>query len=163
MAAASRKAAEPASNVTPLRRRKKVAAASREAVASFTSWKLDMLNALAYDPRVPAWAFRIAFRVMQAVNADTRLAIISDLTLEDEVPSTDRVKCYKVRALLEELGWWTVERGQGGKASRYAFSPANINLILDQQALDRDERERVRQERKTRDRRRKPTAVNLQR
>jgi hypothetical protein len=149
-----------ASNVTPFRSTKRKPAAKPSAeVQSFTGWKLDILDAMASDPRVRAGTFRIAFRVMQAVNAETRVGFISDLTLCDDVPKTDRFKCRHARTELEGLGWWEVERGHGGRASRYIFSPANINIILDKCILEKEERDRIRLERKSRDRRFKKDGV----
>jgi hypothetical protein len=127
----------------------------REAQRSFTSWKLDVLNALASDPEVSAGHFRIAFRVMQAVNRETRVAFISDELLCDEVPSTDRWKCNKARRKLIERDWWTVDRGHGGKASRYIFLDTNLNAILDRLAIYRDARATRRRKRRQEDRRRK--------
>jgi hypothetical protein len=121
----------------------------------FTSWKLDILDGMMSDPRVKDSDFRIAFRVMQSVNCDTRIGIISDLTLCDEVPSTDRFRCNDTRKRLSKLGWWTVEVGHGGKASRYHFSIANRDAVLDQRLIDKEARDQVRAEKKRRDRRRR--------
>jgi hypothetical protein len=145
------------SNVTPLRPRKPNPKA--EVARSFTSWKLDIIDAMMSDRRVKDGDFRIAFRVMQAVNGETRVAIISDLTICDEVPFTDRFRCNETRKRLALLGWWTVDLGHGGKASRYHFSPANINRVLDQRLIDKEERDRIRAERKSRDRRFKRVVV----
>ncbi len=141
--------------VTPLRRKQTALVAEREATRSFTSWKLDIIDAMMSDPRVTDKDFRIAFRVMQSVNAETRIGYISDLTICDEVPRTDRHACKKARKHIEQIGWWTVERGHGGKASRYSFSPENINAILDQRVLNKEDRDRNRAERRSRDKRRK--------
>jgi hypothetical protein len=57
--------------VMPLRSRQDARVAERERIRSFTSWKFDILDAMASDPRVPHRIFRIAFRIMQAVNSKT--------------------------------------------------------------------------------------------
>lgn len=115
---------------------------------SFTSWKLDIVNALLSDSRVSHGHFRIAVRVMQAVNAETRIAHISDAVICDELPKTDRFGCNDARKRLEKLKWWTVTRGHGGRASRYIFSDANVDNVLDQRALDRDARQAERARRR---------------
>ena len=99
------------------------ASPSYSATRSFTSWKLDIIDGMMSDPRVRDGDFRIAFRVMQAVNQDTRIAFISDATICDDVPSTDRFRCNDARKRLEKIGWWEVERGHGGRASAVHVLP----------------------------------------
>ena len=101
----------------------------------------------------------MAFRVMQAVNSETRVGILSDATLCDDLPRMDRWRCQDAREQLEALEWWKVERGHGAKGSRYMFSPANINAILDRRALKKDARDSERIKRRTRDKRRKRNVV----
>ncbi len=91
----------------------------------------------------------------------TRIAILSDATICDEVPKTDRFRCNDARKKLEKLGWWRVERGLGGKASRYEFSIENRDAILDQRIVKKDLRDGERIERRTRDKRRKHNVVRL--
>ena len=38
---------------------------------TFTSWKLDLLDAMSMDPRVTASEFRVAYRLMQHANSET--------------------------------------------------------------------------------------------
>jgi hypothetical protein len=147
--------------VTPLRGEQSDKAAEREATRSFTSWKLDILDALMSDDRITDGEFRVAFRVMQAVNAETRVAIISDETIKEEVPRTNRWKCNDARKKLSELGWWKVTSGHGGTASRYEFSIENRNAILDQRVAKKDARDAERVKRRSRDKRRKDNVVEL--
>lgn len=110
--------------------------------ASFTSWKLDILNGMVCDNRITPVQFRMAFRVMQAINSETRIGIIGDDTIRDEVPGCkSRFTCNETRKQLSLLGWWTVEPGRGGKASRYRFSDAPVNAILDRLIEAREKRE----------------------
>jgi hypothetical protein len=142
--------------VTPLPRPKLVSSVDREETRTFTSWKLDLLAAMLSDRRVRDKHFRIAARVLEAVNQKTRLAIIGDAVLIDEVPGTDRFQCNDARKHLEDLDYWTVERGHGGKASRYRFFDVNVDRIFDQRTLARDKRNEESERRKRMVRRRKP-------
>jgi hypothetical protein len=115
---------------------------------SFSSWKFDMIEALNFDPRIPAGMKLIAIRILQSVNEAKGYAYISDETICDEVPKTDRYKCNDTPKRLEKLGWWEVERGHGGKASRYRFKDTNLNWILDELLIRREARQEERKRRR---------------
>src|SRR4051812_35983095 len=77
---------------------------------AFTSWKLDLLNAMARDRMVAAVDFRIAFAIAQHMNARTKLAYVSDATLARSV-NRNRAALTQFRKRMEKLGWLKVRRG----------------------------------------------------
>ena len=123
---------------------------------SFTSWKLNVLNALVSDRKVSDGQFRIAARVLEAVNADTGKAYITDRTLADDVPRTDKAKCTGARKHLQEMGWWTYAPGRSGRATEYRFKDDRVNQIH-QRLADREQRQAEREKREKSDRRKQDT------
>lgn len=111
-----------------------------ETVQTFAEWKYGILNAMQADRRVRLSEFRFASRVMEQVDRATRVAEIGDKLLMDEVPNCDRYRANDTRKRLTQLGWWIVERGHGGKPSRYRFLETNINALLDEQMIKREAR-----------------------
>ena len=120
--------------------------AEAQAKKTFTGSKFDILDALASDRQISNHDFRVAYRVMQAVNQNTGTAILSDAILVDEV-GTDSKRLWAARNRLEELGWWEVGRGSGHRGTRYRFLDHNLNGILDQRLIKRDARAARRAER----------------
>jgi hypothetical protein len=99
-------------------------------LASFTSWKLNMLDAMNCDPKVTDADFRVAFRLMQHVNSTSRLAW----------PSMDWLACQigksglRVRAAIKNLsdaGWLAKHRLNRHRSNEYAFHDAPLNTVLD--------------------------------
>lgn len=119
-----------------------------ESKANFSSWKFDMIDGLLSDPRVPDGHFRIAVRVLQGMDEGKRTSYLSDETICDEVPRTDRHKCNDARKKLEQLGWWSVRRGHGTRASSYELHDDNLNPLLDQRIIKREERHERRKRQK---------------
>ena len=52
---------------------------------SFTSWKLDFLDAVSTDPQMYPVDFQILFRILQRANWKTRIAFITDDRLAAEI------------------------------------------------------------------------------
>jgi hypothetical protein len=128
---------------------------------SFASWKFDMVDGILFDPRIPAGWKVVALRILQAVNEETRVAYISDVTICDEIPETDRYKCNKVRKLLEQLGWWEVERGNGSQCSCYRFKDTNLNWIRDERIIRREKRQEERRRRRIEGRARRAQTADV--
>ena len=117
---------------------------SEDEVKKFTSWKLDLLDAIASDPTVPAGAFRVAFIVAQHLSKKSLVAFPGQQTIADMAG----LKIRQVRthlSALAEKGWLNIRRG---RHNTYAFNINRLGMILDYQADLRDrrleERERVR-------------------
>jgi hypothetical protein len=120
---------------------------------TFTSWKLSLLTALLSDRKISDGHFRIAARVLEAVNAETGVAYITDRAIADDVPRTDKSKCTAARKQLQLAGWWTYAPGRSGRATEYRFKDERVNQILDQRLADREQRQAEREERAKSDRR----------
>jgi hypothetical protein len=104
----------------------------------FTSWKLDLLDAMARDPMVQPVDFHVAFVIVQHVNQHSRLAVISDKRLQNLV-HRDRKGLMKARKRLAELGWVEIQTGRYGKATEYRFTDDRAKLLenirLDEPAM----------------------------
>jgi hypothetical protein len=110
---------------------------------AFTSWKFDLLDAMAEDPEVTPANFRIAYVVMQRVNQYTRMAEISDRRLAQLV-KRDRSALTDFRRRLVALGWLEVLVGcYGRRATQYKFRDERATLLenirLDEELLKREE------------------------
>jgi hypothetical protein len=122
---------------------------SERSAKEFTSLKFDWLDAVAVDPRVRAAAFKVAYCIMQHVNAQTMVAILSDEVIHDKTDiSLPEVKRH--RAALRDAGWLSWTRSK--TANRYTplydkLGAAQDLLLLKKEA--RDERRVQRRERGT--------------
>jgi hypothetical protein len=119
--------------------------------AEWTSMKLDMLTCLNFDRRVPPRAFKVAFCILQHVNAETRTARLTDETIAEVTAGSER-HVVTARKLLRDLGWFTWERTRDANVYRPNFD--QVNRLLDALAVRRDlrhERQRKRRERRLRD------------
>ncbi len=112
-----------------------------DAPRTFTSRKLDWLNAMASDARVTDRDHRVACRVAEALNELSGVAILSDALILDDVPTvSDRWQLNDARKRLEHCGWWSVERGSGRRGSRYRMLETKVNDFLGQRIEKRDAR-----------------------
>jgi len=124
---------------------------------SFTSWKLDILSAVGADPRVPSSHFRMFARVLAALNEHSRVAIIGDNVLADEVPGFKvQSTCYRARQRLKDLGYWTFEEGRGSRATRYTISDEPTAAVLEAIKQARERRNQERESRRGAMKRRTP-------
>jgi hypothetical protein len=110
--------------------------------ASFTSWKLDLLNAILIDPRVNHSSFRVAFALVQFMNAKTGLMCPAQETLAERA-------CMSVRNVqdclneLRETRWLNWTRGNRQQSNSYEFNSTNVSYMLDRRtSLDDGRRER---------------------
>lgn len=117
---------------------------SEQETKSFTSWKLDILDAMSCDPNVDPIDFRVAFRVMQHVNARTR----------DAHPSLERIAAQlgvhrdtvmrSIKRLSDLEGgrhWISRSRTSRTEAYFYTFMSDRLTAVLDGK-IDREERAR---------------------
>lgn len=106
-------------------------------LASFTSWKLDILDAVSTDASVSDAEFRVMFRIMQHLNSTSRLAY----------PAVDRIACQISKSddrvsvatgNLVKKGWLTKSREHMRAVTEYTVSDTRMNAVLDdlQQRLD---------------------------
>lgn len=114
---------------------------------TFTSWKLDILNAMSIDPRITASDFRVAFRLMQHVNAKTGACFPSQDSLSEEAVMKER-SVRQCIANLRRHGWIDVtarSSGGRGKSNLYRFLQKHVNAMLDRMC----ELQEARRERRT--------------
>jgi helix-turn-helix protein len=108
--------------------------AGQESASTFTSYKLDILNAINADPRLRLKpnAFKVAAAIMMFVNQNTREAWAAIETICDRTSLNDKTVD---RALndLRDAGWlrsWTkYDRKQKRLHSRYRFLTARLGEI----------------------------------
>ena len=99
--------------------------------ASFTSWKLRLLKAAGADPRIPPTYFRFLVRVLEALNEETRIAMLGDEVIADEVPGFGQQSTRnRARRALAELGYLSYDAGQGSKVTRYRISDEPVPAIM---------------------------------
>jgi hypothetical protein len=104
---------------------------------SFTGEKLDWMTALSADPRVDARAFEVGFCIAQHVNAESRLAIVSDDTISDKTGIPKRC-VLRARRNLRDAGWINWRRTR--TANIYCCLPDRINAVTDQQIILKEKR-----------------------
>lgn len=120
-------------------------------VQSFTSWKLDVLEAMACDPEIDDIDFRVAFRLMQHVNAKTRDAHPSLERLAAQIGvHRDTVK-RSIDRMCDKAGrrnWLNRVRVSRTEPYFYSFVTERVSAVLDGK-IDREDRAReLSQERK---------------
>jgi hypothetical protein len=102
----------------------------KEKQRSFTSWKLNLLDAMSIDPRLKPFDFRLAFLMLQYMNGKTGKIFPSQETLAGLLNvSLDSV----LRSIkhLKDTGWLTATRPNRQKSNHYAFETRNVNAMLD--------------------------------
>jgi hypothetical protein len=107
-----------------------------EAAKSFTSDKLDILDAMALDPRLTPTDFRVAYWLIQHVNAETGQCNPSQRLIAQYCNLKERT----VRAAIGHLcnaGWLRKSRSGRG-SNQYRFSDSNVSAMLDRRTLIRD-------------------------
>ncbi|EUB95590.1 hypothetical protein PMI07_002078 [Rhizobium sp. CF080] len=117
---------------------------SEKEVQSFTSWKLDVIDAITCDTALQDIDTRVAFRLMQHINARTR----------DANPSLERLAaqlgCHRdtVRRSLDRMCdpnsgcLWLVRLRESRTATyHYSFVTDRMNLVIDGK-MDREDRAR---------------------
>jgi hypothetical protein len=104
---------------------------------TFTSEKLDIMNALNVDPRIKRSTFKVSVAILKHINERTGTANPSDETLSDETNLSIRT-VIRAREALREYGWLIWRRTRSSNV--YKFKTTNINNSLDLLALRRDDR-----------------------
>lgn len=121
---------------------------------SFTSAKLDWINALSVDPRIRPAAFKVGVCIIQHVNADSMVAFLSDEVIRDKTNiSLPEVKRH--RAALREAGWLTWTRTKTANSYTPKFElieNANDLTMHRKEARIERKRERVRVLKRVQDR-----------
>lgn len=101
-----------------------------EKLRSFTSWKLEILNAMSVDEAVTDLDFRVAFRIMQHINSVSRIAWPGVPRLGAQLSrSDDRIMASTKR--LSEIGWLTKWRKSQKAPNEYSFHDDRVNIALD--------------------------------
>jgi hypothetical protein len=109
-----------------------------ETLSTFTGTKLDWLKCVAFDRKVLAYDFRVAFVIAQHLNLRTGSAMLSDETIAAESGggSTRHVKRARVR--LRKAGWLTWHNTS--TANVYRPDYGRMNHVLDAMILAREAR-----------------------
>lgn len=109
---------------------------------SFTSWKLDIINCIAIDPRLTASDVRLAIILLRHLNSISGQCNPGDEVLAQQMKS-DKKTVYNCRVRLRKTGWLTWKRTQ--KTNWYAFHDTHVNTMLDyllsMQEANRERRE----------------------
>ena len=129
--------------------------------ASFTSWKLDILNAAGMDENLKPASVRLLLRIVEALDRDkwdkaagTCGTYLSDDVIADEIPGfkdKERKTINSHRKALARAGWLNFEPGHGSRATIYVVSEKPATPILDR----RDEMKEPREKRREADRKRR--------
>ncbi|MDF3216276.1 hypothetical protein EN962_13965 [Mesorhizobium sp. M7A.F.Ca.CA.001.09.2.1] len=106
---------------------------------AFTSWKLDMLDAMSVDPEVTDADFRVAFRMMQHVNSVSRiawpsvdrLAVQLARSRDSIMASTKRLCAALTKDGRPRLPWMRKSRPHKRAANQYGFMGDRANMVLD--------------------------------
>ena len=110
---------------------------------SFTSWKLHLLDAISMDPRVTATEFRVAYRLLQHANAETRAIFPSQERIASQIGAKERAVRAAIAGLVEKR-WLTISRPNRRLPNLYRFETRNVNAILDRQISLDDARKQER-------------------
>ncbi|UCI17020.1 hypothetical protein FJ970_17970 [Mesorhizobium sp. B2-1-8] len=114
---------------------------------AFTSWKLDMLDAMSVDEDMTDAEFRVAFRVMQHVNSVSRVAWPSVDRLaaqlfrsRDAIMATTKRLCAVAhRDGRPRLAWLQKSRPHKRASNEYSFLGDRANMVLDAMHLRMEE------------------------
>ena len=111
--------------------------------ATFTSRKLDLINALLVDPRLIPSDFKVAVVLVQFMNSETGMIFPTLETIADIVHmSTRNVEKCLVR--LRQAGWLVWKRGNRQMPNVYEFDTKNVRAMLDYRtSIDDGRRERA--------------------
>ncbi|UIN36297.1 hypothetical protein [Methylobacterium oryzae] len=120
---------------------------------TFTSWKLDLLNAAGMDPALKPVSVRFLLRLVEALDEDTWdraasvcTARIGDDVIAEEMPGLkDRQVIRDHRKALAAAGWLTFipgssRKGEARKATVYFLTDKPANSLLDRRTELREAR-----------------------
>ncbi len=111
-------------------------------VKSFTSWKLDILDAMSCDTALEAIDKCVAFRVMQHINMRTRDANPSLARIAAQLGVHRDTVRRSVDRLCDPKGgrlWMTRSRSSRTESYSYQFLSDRLNIVLDAK-IEREER-----------------------
>lgn len=114
---------------------------SEQEIQSFTSWKLDMLDAMSCDPSLDDIDFRVAFRLMQHMNRRSRDANPSLERLAAQIGvsrDTVRRSLNRMTDMRGNRFWIIRERESRTETYSYSFRTERVDGVLDAKA-DREE------------------------
>lgn len=124
---------------------------SQAEIQSFTSWKLDIIDAMACDPDLEDIDFRVAFRVMQHVNARSKDAHPSLERLAAQLGVHRDTVRRSILRLCDPNGrrhWLIRSRNSRTEPYFYSFVTTRLSGVVDGK-MDREEQARdAAQERK---------------
>lgn len=118
---------------------------AKEKLSTFTSAKLDWLDAVSIDPRVSTLEFRVAFIIAQHVNSETGKCCPSQETIATFIGKSDRAVREAVKR-LEHFGW--IIRRKRGQGTQYDPAMTHVNAMLDRRIMLRDALREEREHRK---------------
>jgi hypothetical protein len=116
--------------------------AKRQALKSWTSWKLDVQRAIMADKRIVAPSNRLLLiYLLHQMSQENGLAIVYDTKIMDEVVGfAVDTTIWRARTRLKELGWLLYIPGRGLEATRYWVLDKNVKgvfSLLDRLSDDR--------------------------
>lgn len=103
---------------------------AEQAAASFTSRKLDVLDAMAMDPRLSPAEFRVAYLIVQHANAKTGAMFPSQERLAIQMGVRTRWVRHCIDGVVEK-GWLTKHRPNRQRPNSYTINTQHMNAILD--------------------------------
>lgn len=107
----------------------------------FAGEKFNWLDCVARDKRLKPAAFKVAYVIMQHVNAKTGIAWVSDETLAD-VCGISAPMVFRHRESLKAAGWLSWERTQNANHYKPLFH--QVNAGLDAMIVQRERRKELR-------------------
>jgi hypothetical protein len=121
-------------------------ATNAEEISTFTGRKLDWLKCCNFDRRLQSFDFKVAFVIVQHVNARTGCAMLSDETIADEAGGHSPRSVRRARDRLKAAGWLDWKRTR--TANIYVLSWENferfVDAIMDARDLRQEHRARRR-------------------
>ncbi|RNC93921.1 MAG: hypothetical protein ED558_13815 [Oricola sp.] len=108
---------------------------------SFTSWKLSIIDAVSCDPNVTDMDFRVAYRIMQHVNRESRVAHVTMDRLAAQLDVSRDTIMRSVRRLQGKADprrddhrptqWIEAKRASRTSPYFYRFTDRAMNAVLD--------------------------------
>jgi len=99
-----------------------------QARKTFTSWKLDLLDGIAVDPRLKPFDFQLAYVMLQHMNADTGLLYPSQQVLAVLLDKDPRHVRRAISNLLS-AGWLQASRPRRHSSNQYEFQADNVERM----------------------------------
>ncbi|MCF3638722.1 helix-turn-helix domain-containing protein [Rhizobium sp. TRM95111] len=126
-------------------------ALSQAEVQSFTSWKLDIIDAMSCDAQLDDIDFRVAFRMMQHVNAKTRDAHPSLERLAAQLGVHRDTVMRSLNRMCDPNGgrqWLSRRRNSRIESYCYSFVTDRLNAVIDGKLQREDQARETAQQRR---------------